>query len=521
MSMASGVAPGGAPIERFRAFVAARLGLHFDEGRLSTLAEVLARRAARAERSEEAYLALLESGASGRAELAAVAQELTVTETYFFRLPDQLRAFSELALGARAGLGRRLRVLSAGCASGEEAYSLAMLMRDQLVDLASWEISILGVDICRPALERAARARYSPWSLRETSDGAKARWFQGERDHFVVRDEIRSMVRFEECNLADPELALFEPGAFDVVFCRNMLMYFTPQAARALVGRIARSLVPEGPLFLGHAETLRGLSHDFHLCHTHNTFYYRRRRRLETRAAPVVVASSIPAARAAPSLANSEDGGWIEAIRASSGRVRSLLERPSARAEDEPAALTAAEPRALIASLPVAAHSVASVVELVRGERFAEAKQVLSALSPEAARDPDVILLRAVLLTHGGDLAQAEAACAELLELDETSAGARYLLALCRENVGDLPAAVEHAQTAAYLDPSFALPRLHLGLLARRKKDFATARRELALALPLLEREESSRLLLFGGGFGREALIALCRAELRGCGGLP
>jgi chemotaxis protein methyltransferase CheR len=126
-----------------------------------------------------------------------------------------------------------------------------------------------------------------------------------------------------------------------------------------------------------------------------------------------------------------------------------------------------------------------------------------------------------VLQTHAGRLAEAEAACRDLLAQDELNAGAHYLLALCREGLGDRAGAVEHDQVAVYLDPGFAMPHLHLGILARRVGEKATARRELARALALLAGEDSARLLLFGAGFSREALGALCRAEIVGCGGDP
>ena len=142
-------------------------------------------------------------------------------------------------------------------------------------------------------------------------------------------------------------------------------------------------------------------------------------------------------------------------------------------------------------------------------------------LSPESARDPDALLLRAVLLSHSGQLDAAEKVCAELLAQDDLDAGAHYLLALCREGAGDRQGARDHDQAATYLDPGFAMPRLHLGLLARRAGDREGARRDLASALALLEQEDAARLLLFGGGFRREALIALCRAELVSAGGKP
>jgi chemotaxis protein methyltransferase CheR len=158
-------------------------------------------------------------------------------------------------------------------------------------------------------------------------------------------------------------------------------------------------------------------------------------------------------------------------------------------------------------------------MELLRAERFGEALDAVHGLPPEAAADPEVLLLRATLLTHHGQLAEAERACQELHEVDELNAGAHYLLALCREGLGDTEGARHQDQIAAYLDPGFAMPRLHMGLLARRAGDRERAGRELAEALELLRREDGSRLLLFGGGFTREALAALCRAELLACGG--
>jgi chemotaxis protein methyltransferase CheR len=100
------------------------------------------------------------------------------------------------------------------------------------------------------------------------------------------------------------------------------------------------------------------------------------------------------------------------------------------------------------------------------------------------------------------------------LRLDDLNAGAHYLLALCFERRGETEQAIEHDRTAVYLDAGFAMPHLHLGLMARRRRDTQAARHELGKALLLLEREDESRLLLFGGGFSRGALLALCRSEL-------
>jgi chemotaxis protein methyltransferase CheR len=159
------------------------------------------------------------------------------------------------------------------------------------------------------------------------------------------------------------------------------------------------------------------------------------------------------------------------------------------------------------------------VLEAVRQERFSDALALISSLPLDSHEDPDAMLLRAVLLTNNGRLDESEEACSHLLALDELNAGAHYVMALCREHASDLTGAMEHDEAAIYLDAGFAMPHLHLGIMAKRSGHAATAQRELAQALILLAREDASRLLLFGGGFSRDTLQQLCRIELRAAGG--
>lgn len=492
--------------ERFRVLVARRMGLHFDDAKLGWLADVLRRRAEANREPGAAYLARLEAGVT-RGDLSALAQELTVAETYFFRNIDQFHALREQVLPQRlrAQASRQcLRVLSAGCASGEEAYSIVMTLHDLRLDVP-WEMAVRAVDLNPSAIEKARRGRYTAWALRETPPAAQKRWFRPDGGELVLADSIREAVKFEERNLGDDDPELWQPGEYDVVFCRNVLMYFTPQAAQATVARIARSLAPGGYLFLGHAETLRGLSQDFHLRHTHGTFYYQRKQQGEQDvcdAVPADMRTRVPDER----LLTAIDGAdtWVEAIGRAAERVRTLTTQAHAASR---AAARAAE-----------GWQLGQALDMLRRERFADALELMQALPPGAARDPEVLLLRAVLLVHYGDLAEAENTCHRLLAIDDLNAGAHYVLALCREGMGDRNGAADRDQVAAYLDPAFAMPHLHLGLLARRVGDLETQRRELSQALALLQREDASRVLLFGGGFSRNALLALCRAELQASG---
>jgi chemotaxis protein methyltransferase CheR len=328
---------------------------------------------------------------------------------------------------------------------------------------------------------------------------------------FVLDPAIRSMVLLQERNLVDDDPLFWQPSTYDVVFCRNVLMYFTPDVMQRVVGRLNRSLVPDGFLFLGHAETLRGISRDFHLCHTHDTFYYQRRAAndVSTEGDISIRVPHVDFARTLPGVVETTDS-WVDVIQRASEHIATLYSRPVAYDED------------VGASSPT--HSIArprdfgSVHEAMRLERFSDALALLSALPTDAHEEPEALLLRAALLTNCGRLDDAEETCSRLIALDELSAGAHYLMALCREHAGDSPGAMEHDQIAIHLDESFAMPHLHMGLIARRCGDVEAAHREIARALILLTSEDASRLLLFGGGFSRETLLQLCRTELRTIG---
>jgi len=487
-----GAAIDPADVAALRARVADSLGLHVAEGRLGDLAELLGRRVASRRVTVGQYLHELASAGAAHPEWRHLAPALTVGETYFFRHREQLRAFTEVVLPAT----RAPRILSAGCASGEEPYTLAMLLRGEGTDVGGGAF-VRAFDLNPTALQRAARGRYARWSLRETPEEMRRRWFTEDGSDLVLDASIRAMVTFEERNLARDDLAAWAPGSYDVVFCRNVLMYFAPEQARAVVARIATALAPGGYLFLGHAETLRGVSDDFALHSTHGTFFYQRKGDPAPRhpgrapAAPVAVAPL------------DLDAGWVDAIRGASDRIRDLAH---------------GAPTAEIAARPPAPVDLGPALDLLERERFAEALDALHSLPDD---DDEVTLLRAALLVHGGRSPEAQRFAEALVARDARHAGARYVLALCREGAGDLSAAASHDRAAAQLDPTFAMPRLHLGLMARRAGERREAARELGEALRLLLGEDPRRLLLFGGGFGRDGLIALCRTEIARLGGAP
>jgi chemotaxis protein methyltransferase CheR len=498
-------------VERFRAVVANRLGLTLEQTAHGSPAAVLAGRLAATSLAGEDYLSKLErAGLDG--ELGALAQQLTVGETYLFRNAEQFRALTEVVLPSLVAgrSGGVIRILSAGCASGDEPYSIAIAAREALP--LAWTLAIRAVDANGAMLARARRARYRPWSLRETPEDIQRRYFRAAGPELVLDDAVRSCVSFEQRNLADDDRALWAPASYEVVFCRNVIMYFAPEVQRAVVDRIARALVPGGYVFLGYAETLRGISQQFELCHSHAAFYYRRldAESRTTAIAPIELPAAQPSSGA--TLLDRSDG-WFDAIHSAAARIAALTANP---ARDK--LVATGSPAALAAP---AGDDLAGCAELIRRERYAEALGIVERLPEARANQPDALLVHAAIRLHSGQRAAAELLCSRLLAADPSgprAAGAHQVLALCCEAAGDRSRAHDHRHTAAYLDPTFAMPRLHLGLAARRAGDASAARRELGHALVLLARESVPRVLLFGGGFDRDALIALCRSELAACG---
>lgn len=484
-----------AALPRFRALIARRFGLQFDAHQDERLAELLGRRAAANDAQLYRYLDALER-APDPLELGALAAELTVGETYFFRHREQFEALRlavlpELCRARGPGPLRRLRALSAGCASGEEPYSLAICLRSLPPDLldpqADW--SITAIDLNPRALAQARQARYGEWSLRGLGALERQQWFRRVGDRYETAMDLRAHVAFEQRHLAADDPLFWAPGAFDVIFCRNVLMYLEPQALRAAASNLERALAGDGALFLGHAESARGCHFGLEPVHAQGCFYYRHARA----AAPLPSAPAMPAPMAPPiSLP-------APLPAAAQPAPPELPELPKV-APDAADAADAPAPRARLYAL-------------IGAELQQEALALAEQLAAAAPRDAELLLARAALQAQSGAGAAAERLCLELLALrpgGALAAAARHVQALSREQGGDLNGAEQAYRQAARLDPGFALPHLRLALLARRRGATATMRRAFRQAALLLPGEDERRLLLLGGGFGRAALLSLC-----------
>ncbi len=270
-------------------------GMFFDERRAHFLQDRLQRRL-RACRLESfySYYRLLTSR-EGRAELAALLENLTINETSFFRNKPQLDLFHKVTMEEllRRKAARRdwnIRMWSAGCSTGQEPYTLAMLLCDSLAyytlrnvsscNLPSpkplvpppWNVEILASDISYSALRAAQEGNYTEQQMEPVDYMYRLRYFDKVGTHYTVKQAVREVVKFDFHNLKTEYL----PPGNDVIFCRNVMIYFDEAEQKRLIEKLYRCLKPGGYLFVGHAESLFGLSDKFRMMHQNNGTAYQR-----------------------------------------------------------------------------------------------------------------------------------------------------------------------------------------------------------------------------------------------------
>ena len=255
-------------------------GLHFGEETRFLLEKRVNRRMSQCSvNNYSAYHYELRNASHQDGELAQLIDDVTTNETYFFRERGQLRAlvgeiFPEVLMQRRERGNRPITVWSAGCASGEEPYSVVILAREVGMDPSS-DLRVYASDISRRMLRKARQGMYRENSFRETETHLRDRYFEEKDGQWKVSDEIKRHVDFIHINLMDrSKIALL--GAMDVILCRNVIIYFDTESKRKLIRTFEEKLRPGGHLLLGHSESLINLSTSLELRHLKNDLVYRR-----------------------------------------------------------------------------------------------------------------------------------------------------------------------------------------------------------------------------------------------------
>ncbi len=453
-------APPDTVLTAFSDFVAENLGLHFPKARWHELSKGLRDAAPDFGFTDPTACARwLMSSPLDRSQIEALASRLTIGETYFFRDDKYFKALADEILPRlirlRQESGKYLRIWCAGCATGEEPYSIAMLLEDMGLDPKEWNISILGTDINPLFLRKASRGVYRKWSFRNTTEAVREKFFtESSEGRFELLPTIKSKVSFRYHNLAGnsyPSLVT-DTNAMDLILCRNVLMYFTLKSQKSVIAKLRQCLVDGGRLLVSPSEIFDWLLTQFDATDVQGTTIFRK----------------------GAGLSHPED--YSEIL---TGEL--APECPTSEV--------------LPAQPPISSERTAPPLETAEGE----------------SRNPSA---EARKLANQGRLAEAADLCRKALAADKFDPCSYYLLAVVLQEQGRIAEAEDTLRKALYLDQDYALAHFTMGNIARQQGKTADARRHWKNALKVLGRNGTEEPLPESEGLTAGRLMEIIRVLL-------
>ena len=432
-----------ADFERVRALLADTAGLVFDECRRDSLAYSLGERCSmRGVTSVDSYLSLVTGDPE---ELQALLNEVTIQETHFFRNPPQFRALRQHVLPQlirRAAQGsRRLRVWSAGCSTGEEPYSVAMLLRELLPLTDGWDVKVVATDVSTRALSAARTGRYGERALQAAPPEDVARWFVRNGDEYVVRPEVRELVEFRHHNLVTEKPPFGPDEPIDLLLCRNVTIYFSRDTTRRLMTQFHTALAEGGYLFLGHSETLWQVNDTFRLVTLGDAFVYRRDTPGEERRTVL------------PDRRTGDDGlppeGERRVVKVDRRSAWEVLTKPRTLPFPRPVARGPVAPVTMGSAAPAVVDPIEEVRLALREGRYSDAASLARAVSVAEPLRADAYYLHGLALANQGLDAEALVELRKSVYVDPLAGFAHFLLGGVLSRLGDAQGASRAYRAAA------------------------------------------------------------------------
>jgi chemotaxis protein methyltransferase CheR len=409
-------------LKRIRSLIARQIGLLVREHDDALLSKVVAERIRALNLSgAEQYCQFLSSNADILYEREELTTLLTVGETYFFRDHGQHALLQDSILPElleRRKAEHTLRIWCAACSSGEEAYSLAILLDELMIDQTQWSISILGTDINHDAIDKARQGIYTEWSFRGMSNERRQRYFHRHKDTWVLNDAIRNRVTFRQGDLVADEFPDYASGlyAVDLILCRNTFIYMAPNVVSSIADKFTETLADGGILMTGHGE-----------------LYAHHLGKLRARVFP----ESIVYQKVAASLFSQATAPPVE------------TPRPV--------------PEKLTVAFPAVQKAKATV-------------PIPPPVAAEIVKDNSVSeILQAWKHANQGHPEMAAKSCSEMIAKNPLDAEPHYLMALLAQERGDFAEAKDLLKKVIYLSHSFIAAYLDLGDLYAREGESARA----------------------------------------------
>lgn len=464
---------------KFSKFLTEQTGLHFPPSRLPDLQKGTDAAAGELGFSDPTAFInhMLDGGMTGD-QLQVLVQFLTVGETYFFRDRRVFEVFEKEVLAPLVASRRRgqqrLRLWSAACCTGEEAYSLSICVRKVLPDLANWNATILATDINTLFLKKAARAVYSRWSFRDELPGLREQYFTPAGEgRWELISAVREMVTFGYMNLAEGSFpsVLNNTNAMDVIFCRNVLIYFSSEQSMRVLSKLAQCLVPGGWLVVAPAETA-GVS--------------------------------------VPGLSPVNFGGaTLYRKQAKADTLHHVVEKSPVPSEISDSWQTLLDEKL---PLLVKEEKLASREPLPQNSESDQISEIPKAAAPGPVANVSELMTSAKRLANEGRLQEALTLCDELVVLAKMDPAAHYLRAMVMHELGVVDEAVSALKRSIYLEPTFILAHFGLGNLYRVRGRTGEADKHFENALVLAESLNYEDLLPEGDGLTAGRLAEIINA---------
>lgn len=473
--------------ERFRALISGASGIYFDRGKRDLLRLGLSERAETVGARDLAdYYEFLTSDKERENELRALLSQLSVQETHFFRnLPqfDALRKYVIPEIARRKASGQRmLRFWSAGCSTGQEPYSIAMSVFDVLPDARSWDIQVLATDLNDEALEVAAQGWYPEKKISGLDRDHLKRYFEEKDGGYQAKKLLRDVITFSRHNMVVDNLPIQKFGTCDVIFCRNVIIYFTHQTAKHVIELFFDILNPGGYLFLGHSETLWKMSAKYSLVEMGDAFIYKK------------------------SLPRAIDGRRFIADR----RLRDMPLPPGVKRDRRQ---SNRDRRGELTSKDL-------LIRSGQREPISPADKSDAAEAQVAGNGTDDTLAKARNMIDLGEHSKAVEMLSDAVNGISIDSESYYILGLAYEKLDQSDDAIESFRKALYCDDSHSLAYFHLANVLERLGELGNAVKEYRNAAKCLSHDPAERWEHDLEAFDINSLVDLCQWKIENLGGI-
>ena len=496
-------------LSRATELVARHMGLHFPRERYEDLERGLC--AAVPDlgfQNIESCLESLVSCALTRSQIEILASHLTIGETYFFRESAAFQTLEEYILPElvrqRRGNNQQLRIWTAGCASGEEPYSVAILLQKVIRNIDDWNISVLATDINPQALKTARLGIYNNWSFRDCPVTVKDKYFTLRKNgQSEISPEIRRMVTFVYHNLAlDPYPSLANnTNAMDVILCRNVLMYFNRDAADMVLSNFNKCLVEGGWLMVSPCDIPQGSNPGLrHISHS-GAILYRKDGQLSSDVQAAISGETrfYPLTENPPVVFES----FLPVLTGNAAETNIPTETPVPMEVHK---------EKLKHELPLESPYQQALTFFKQGS-YARAEKVIGSVLKKNV-DAKMMILSARICANQGLLEAALLQCQKSIELDKSNPSSRYLLANIMQELGRVQEATMALKQTIYLDPNFVLAYFTMGNLALKQGDTRKSLKHFENALAILNTCTRDDMLADEGDISAGRMAEIIRSTI-------